>query len=620
MTDEEVELSGREKARQDLLSETEKFAGGIKESVSGNRLAETFRKWGHYKYGFDIALETGIYSPFPHEVDRYVTCFSSAVLYYFIACHTRTLRPINPRFFIAHDLTSAEGDHNVGNSVMEASHAFIDLDISARKGRVIVDRFLGTFGTVKYDLEARTLSIAKTRKTSHTKLGFSRLEELTYDELVDRLMYLRTPKGSIATLANVQKTKTRHFARKMNSIYIQFHKDDRSIGITTNIDNALVANSGIEKKYYFDSNGDIARESLVFFTYAEGNTWTYKGKADLGEFSTVCLDPLLGVIKDVLRTKDSNLGRHRLKRTPLFIDYLEEHGVSVVDRNLEALPTGIGQTRVEHALDAFDGIAKIEYDKLQTRTDEASQALKRALLVRELYRLTLAERKQKGEDDNGYLFTQNERDEKLEKDIDQYYEKQARHQQDKKQAIRNYCRLGSGGLSDFGFYLRSNALSTEYGKLDFLAKTKRFRPREYNQNLDLILFVDSLGDASMDELQQRVVENSGDSFNAYREMVFKYVVMSYQARTVLKNRDYLYGKLVEDEEKGTKERNGGLIRKVKEYLTQIRVERKIEQLRSKDTIFTEKMERALDASLYDPNTVGKKLSVIEDTINDLLAA
>ncbi|MBT7902653.1 hypothetical protein HN587_02245 [Candidatus Woesearchaeota archaeon] len=587
----------RQETLDELLTKTEAWIAD--KMKTGRRhtkkvAARGLYDWHRIKYGFEQNFKDGIFSPFPHEIEGKTSCFPGAVMLYFAAKHAK----LDPRFFIARDLEVGPGDISDVGISGDSDHAFIDVDVG-NKRRVIIDPMYATYGPVTYDLEKKLITIQDNELTLHTKRVVGNLEEIDEPDLLRRLMVLRTPKGSLKTLSARQRVSDKSLGKRRFGLMYEYGFQDNSLTVMANLELPVIANHGIEKKFFLTNEGSPFRYDLTFFTYGETSGWSYKQKAKFGTFKSPIAQPILDLIRDVLFDKDKTQSRHRKILTSDAIDHLAQRGLSSEGLDLSLLPAGIDPVAAQKAVDAFGEVVEEQYLNFIS-SPEDFEVLRRSLMVRVLYSQHRKNAVADGSDHGGFISSQEERDKIMIDKLEKVYSEQSLPDVEVwKNFIFSRARIPGYSITAVQFKNKSQKRRSAENKVLVLPVWRRHLKREYDEILDLVCFNGSLGKASDCELRAQLSQSDGNIKSAYKQMVFRYMTYAYQGRTALHNNTLLA-------------RAG---EKVKQYFQHQRFVEKLDQLEIEGAEGSQEYvplaRRLIEKALYDPSKTTVAFNLFE---------
>ena len=510
----------RDKLVKKTILFSRKKAKELKKKLSRNKhtLAKWLYKNENFNYGFDEAVETGNYGQFPHELKDYVECMTYAIYQYVIA----DALDLKPKIYFVYSLK----DHpdNIRNKFGSYDHAFIDVDIG-RKKRLMIDTQLNMFGFVNYDNFEKTITVRDNHYTKNRKKSFDRMEELSFDDLVDKLMYYRSPEGAIKLLEEGQQT------RKRLPITYYFDKETDTLEVRINANNGLSSNNAQIHKHHYNDKGEIDASSLLFGLYSDTSWIEYKNWVRLGEFDTKVLVPFLEVLDNYVSLTYNNSTWKGRKPAKEIIDLISEYNLS--DFNIETvkIPDKIkNREKVILSLKKISELVKKEYENLKEQ--ENFQLIEKSLAVKELYSIEIKKRILGKKDNQGFIFKQEERDSELVKTLEKYYNGYTKVVQKERayvlESIKNKKRYHGSLASTFHSFDRVRDISRETCLIEWERSHNRKR---YDEITDTLCYQrQMLKKLSLDELKEKVEKEGGNLYNAYKTLIFSHFMTATKSR------------------------------------------------------------------------------------------
>ena len=480
-------------------------------------------------YGFEEAIKTGVYAPFPGEIKDMATCQPYAVLMYFL---TDSLG-LNPRFFNAYNLEVAEGDKTGDRN--KADHSFIDVDTGGKK-RILMDPKYKTFGSVTHNPSRRRIQIKDNPLTDHTKLQYLHMEEVSKEQLIEQMMFFRTPEGSVKCLEGGQRTRKQfQINRRKKSLWFRYNKKADYLETLVNQKVPIVANTGVSQRFHFDETGRIASKTLHLFGYSESGWMQHTNKTNIAGFDMKELQPFYEVLDDLLSTKDTNHTRNRKQNTTTLIDYLKSVGVKDFSVDEDRLPAGVDKHKVTSVMNSMDSLLE---DKLDEYNDKGN--LERSLLVRELYEIARSQAVSDGEDNDGYVYSQEIRDETLVSDVDDICSRIHDFADHVKKNRLREARIEDNKYGEVFMQRVNSDIDEKSLDVNQLIFQRRDDKRNYDDITDYFTYHKrNLKEKSIEEMREMVSQKKGSISHAYKQKLYHCLIYAYQARHVLEHREYL---------------------------------------------------------------------------------
>jgi len=186
-----------EKIKRRCKGDNELLAQAVYEK-QGNRL-----RWNEWSYGFEEALKTGNYAPFPHEIKKRAQCFGFAVAQYFLAKELG----LNPKMKNAIGIKVKSLDNGNIDRHWKGDHFIVEIDPGGKQS-ILIDSLLSLYGPVTY--YPHRFRLKENETTVHLGATFDCLIEYTEQELLKKINYLRTPTGSIEMLKTSEVVASRN--------------------------------------------------------------------------------------------------------------------------------------------------------------------------------------------------------------------------------------------------------------------------------------------------------------------------------------------------------------------------------------------------------------------------
>gem|GEM_PF-7065229 len=185
-------------------------------------------RWNDWGYGFEEALQTGNYAPFPHEIKERAQCFGFAVAQYFLAKELG----LNPKIknAIGLKVKPLDSDSSKMDMHCKGDHFMVEVNPGGKQP-ILIDSLLSLYGPVIYSHHSFRLKENDT--TRYMGATFDCLIEYTEQELLKKINYLRTPAGSIEMLKTSEVVHSRNkeasaikYEPSSNTIEIQIRATD----------------------------------------------------------------------------------------------------------------------------------------------------------------------------------------------------------------------------------------------------------------------------------------------------------------------------------------------------------------------------------------------------------
>jgi hypothetical protein len=415
----------------------------------------------YVNYGYGEAVLSGKFLRFPHEVDKEHECLENAVRKFVIAQQLG----LNPRFFQVFGYR--EGISGIRRSTpIRYDHAFIDVD-TGRKRRILIDNQLGLFGRVTY--KESSIVVQQNWRSFNTVRDFDELVELTEEQIVERINYLRTPEGALSMLATGQNLFgfSTSFGYALNMVKYVFAENILESHIT--MSPPISANKALINRMQLDEKGRVKDSVLEFSTYTESSWMDY---IKFTSFASLPLEAVLA-LKEIPEVAEQCKDRKK--------DNLLEFLVGLCNDQR-------GHKQMKNLLELLSA----QYELL-TKDDEKFEKIKRSLEFSGIYHAALDNAIASGTAHNGYIFPEEVRNRKFLQEINKRFELESEINELNKQYLLHIL-----GLSDKNYRLR-NKLLAAYRKrvdikasLDSLKHFKIFKTKEYHHIMDAYEFEQQL--------------------------------------------------------------------------------------------------------------------------------
>jgi hypothetical protein len=207
----------------------------------------------------------------------------------------------------------------------------------------------------------------------------------------------------------------------------------------------------------------------------------------------------------------------------------------------------------------MEALVRQEYAKLPG--NEGAEIFENALLVRELYRIELEKRKAAGEDHDGFIYPEEERDDILVDKIEGYYQgmidffefERGNVIRQMKKSHWTHTIPKEHQMFDKAIYARGRSVN--------LLTSKVRNPDWYNDTTDIVRYKrQELEGMTAEQMKERIAAEGGDPYNAYKTIVFRRTVNACKNKTILRNQRVL----------------PRLAKKVKEYVMFMAIKRAVE--------------------------------------------
>ena len=354
-------------------------------------------KWADWYYGFNEALKTGNYAPFPHEIKERSQCFSFAVAQY---CVAKELG-LKPKINNAIGMRDPDNSSLIDDS-FQGDHFFVEID-TGNKFPFIIDKQMGLFGPVTY--KNHSIKVRNQGITDITEVDYDVLIEFTEQELLDKISYLRTPKGSIEMLKVGEKVKV---GDDNPSVIIKYIAEKNQLEIFSYAQNVFNKKNIIPNRLarihrvQLDSNAEIISSTIELGYFKERDWDSFKDMVILDSIPT----------KDVLEYQKILLRQDREKKAHM------NKREKAKAKNREYLRIGelLKKTyKNEGSIDqnlAWLAERMVMMQKWwQSKVHETEGLDRRQLIidVNESYRALLEQRIRQGKDHDGYLYSEERR-------------------------------------------------------------------------------------------------------------------------------------------------------------------------------------------------------------------
>lgn len=537
--------------RRKLLKQTREFAENKAKELSGKKALRKKNKKSRGKrklsrqlydelnisYGFDECISSGNYGPFPHEMEKKAECFNFAVYQYFIA----EALGLKPRLFNVYGLKPDNPKNKIGlkNRYGSFDHSFVDVDVGAKR-RVMIDTQMRMHGFVDYDYVSRKISVKDNADTNDTRKRFRRIQEMSVDDIVDKLMFLKSAKGAGEMLSTGQRTgKTYAFGGRGCSIFYKYDKDKDSLEAHISAANLHSANRDLIKRYYLDELGDVERETVQFGSHSEMGWCEYKEHVVLGEFEVPVLERFYDALDNLVEGKFSDVRHRRRMNNERLAEYLQSIGVDGFDIDSSSLPRSVkGRREIRSAFNEMEKVVEAEFEKAmkQPRKD----IFKRALAIRELYSDALERRITNGTDHDGYMYCQNSRDASFWEKEKETYDLFDEWKKVDREKLKRWFGCEISPQPDIESHRCVMEIMRKLDDLNERIVIRRKRRKNHDFYNDLLLYTKRRLKGKTPEKLVRMVEGKGrDIMDSYKKTVFESLLFGYQGNYLLNRREHV---------------------------------------------------------------------------------
>ncbi len=516
------------KAREFANERADKIAGTHKNKTRKKRkktwLAEKLFDGDSLEYGFEESIEKDNYGPFPHEIENLAECVVFAARQYFLA----EAMGLNPKIFWIYGVKNHKYDMN--SEVFEVyDHAFIDTDVGRPK-RLAIDVQMDMYGYVTYDQFKGEMRVTPNGLTKNTARKFTKLEEITFDEMVDRLIFMRSPEGTIRLLEQGQSMK------KFQAMY-QFDSEAMTLETRTHITNELIVNNLLRQRFHFDEEGNEDGSEIEFGSYTKVGWSTYENHMKIAQFDERALTPFFASLEALMATRYASPWKRRKYSSEIAAE-IASMGLKDFEVDASKVPEGIDSAELAEETGRMEALVRQEYAKLPG--NEGAEIFENALLVRELYRIELEKRKAAGEDHDGFIYPEDERDEILVDKIEGYYQgmidffefERGNVIRQMKKSHWTHTIPKEHQMFDKAIYARGRSVN--------LLTSKVRNPDWYNDTTDIVRYKrQELEGMTAEQMKERIAAEGGDPYNAYKTIVFRRTVNACKNKTILRNQRVL---------------------------------------------------------------------------------
>lgn len=484
-------------------------------------------------YGFEESLNTGNFAPWPHEVKKETQC----LIYAGCAYMTAKELGLDPRLFNVfgvRDSLSVKNKHGLAGD-----HAFIDVNTGA-KTRVIVDKQTSMIGFANYNKEKRRIRIKDNPYTGSTVRHYDNLVELTPEQYVKKIQFLRTPPGSINMLEQGQIIDRYQIDKYFScELGIKYSQENKEIEAHISMDIPLGANKLFIYKYMPGDDGKPLDERIEFAAYRESYWFQYKDRLNIGTYNLGTVRLIWDIFRNVIVTKDSKVSRHGNIESNKLKNHFIDKGVgdNLTVRNRQTLEKIVDIETVEKSFDAMDDEIELQYAKLSSQGDELfDHIIKSEAAYNKAKNKVIAA----GEDNEGFIFTHEERKKYIFEQIDKwektetiekdYFFRSLRANAERKETASYYTRKQKMKSRE------SNKIRDQVGTLYWIFKKMKGR---YDMIADKQLFSEKNRKGNLPENISSLSEpDESEKYSAYRKIVFDYLINSYQMKDELTLKKY----------------------------------------------------------------------------------
>ncbi|PLW79544.1 hypothetical protein C0585_07160 [Candidatus Woesearchaeota archaeon] len=491
------------------------------------RLAKFLYEDNRTGYGFQEAIKKDNYSLFPHEIKNKANCHDYAVMQYFLA----DALGLKPRLINFYDYNDHK--NNVKFKPMKGDHSAIDVDVG-EKSRLLIDTQHAMYGYVKYDKFNGAVSVRKNRTTKNIKKTFSRMEELNIERVVNRMVFYRSPRGTMKVLEGGQSIKRSKVANRGIELMSRYLPLENAIENHLRFDKVLLSNQVIIQKFLYDDLGEFTDYNMNLGTFTERDWITYKNHTQWASFNKAEFEPFIEAIENLWQVKDNNLSRFRHKLNSKIIEDFKNLGVTGFDMDTKNVLSDV-PTRTLDDLLQFGEIVKEKFDMLRSLED--FEKYETQMLTKALYMKILSEAKADGKDYEGFLYDQSKRDEYL---VEKIREVPKFFRDGEKKWLDSHLReIGqqTRGMSllEYDFWVYRNHPDEH---IELFIERKKDKA-SYDKNTDLFVFANEVGNMSANELESQLEGSGFDMFTSYSDYVFAASVLAVQSRKVLGHEPYM---------------------------------------------------------------------------------
>ncbi len=216
-----------------------------------------------HKYGFREAIKTGNYMPLPHELTE-VNCGTQMFVNYTVA-NACGLNPV---------IKELDGWRTKGSQSM-ARHSIIEIDVGEPQKWVLCQPW-NILGPVTWDEDKKTLTVQDVIENRKVEIEYTWLDTYTEELYLERLEFLRSPRGAQSVLETGQKLGCPSVdgwkaKRKMPATWwIKYDAKDNTVAVKISIQRPLVQNRGLENKMRIETDGKITEEIRGYYFREDG--------------------------------------------------------------------------------------------------------------------------------------------------------------------------------------------------------------------------------------------------------------------------------------------------------------------------------------------------------------
>lgn len=227
-------------------------------------VAQLIYKHLPHRYGFEEALRTGVYFPYPHELSQ-VICPTQMLVNYVVAKECG-LKPV---------IKELNSFRSKGHTFI-ANHALIEVDVGDDQPWVL-DQQWQILGPITWDVAHKRLSVRNRLDKKdledddddqQKECEYGVVETFSEDDYIKRIQFYRSPEYAAAMLIAGQRVgwpkadawrSTQPLAAEW---CIRYYPNEHKLSSMIHFPRTLVQNRGLENVLLFDDKGEVVHEEI----------------------------------------------------------------------------------------------------------------------------------------------------------------------------------------------------------------------------------------------------------------------------------------------------------------------------------------------------------------------
>jgi len=438
------------------------------------------------KYGFAEGLRSGIFARYPHEIQFQAECLEQAVREYVVA---RELG-LNPKFINVYGWgeTGFDGRQRFFNQ------SFILADVG-KKEPFLIDKLVGVPGYVTFS--GNEALLRHPSKNLRMKIHYDSLEELSEEQIIAKLEYLRTPEGSLRMLEEGQSMGKINTDYGPAEWFVAYRPSKGVIESHVRYQSRVTANAAVITSIPLSDD-----EPTVSLGIYEHTSWI-----DYVDFSEIANMPL-AIVSDLARVPEvaKNIRGNKSQNLDRIIDGLLRRDC---DENTQVL---------NYLLTAFPSYMESP-DFTQARVMYGVSAL---FYARRRHAI------QKGEDHEGNIYSLERHDEELESMLNNLANADREKSLNELEGLRRDAKL----IPKKGDYLtRSSIIDAIYNDVESscleMVSHRQNRLAWYRDSMDRLVWYKEEGEAIKDKGLEQAMERCGvDYLDVYMDIASRMLALS----------------------------------------------------------------------------------------------